>query len=144
MIPVSIPFVSKNQIKYVNDCLERNWISSFGKYDKLLSESFSEFVGSKYASTCSNGTVAIHLALLAAGVKRGDEVILPNFNGPYALFACSYVGAVPVLIDINDKWDVEISSLKDSISLKTKAIIIPHLYGIPSRIKPLINFCKKK
>tara|TARA_Y100000768_G_scaffold359556_1_gene316157 strand:+ start:955 stop:2070 length:1116 start_codon:yes stop_codon:yes gene_type:complete len=143
MIPVSIPYVSKNQAKYVNDCLERNWISSYGKYDKLLTESFSEFIGSKYASTCSNGTVAIHLALLAAGVKRGDEIILPNFNGPYALFACSYVGAVPILVDINDKWDIEISSLKDSISSKTKAIIIPHLYGIPSRIKPLINFCKK-
>ena len=102
MIPVSIPYVAINQKKYVNDCLERNWISAFGKYDSLLCKKFSAFVGSKFASTCSNGTVAIHLALLAAGVKKGDEVILPNFNGPYALFACSYVSATPVLIDIDD------------------------------------------
>lgn len=142
MIPVSIPYVAKNQKQYVNDCIDRNWISSYGKYDQILSESFADFIGVKYASTCSNGTVAIHLALLAAGVNSGDEVILPNFNGPYALFACGYVNATPVLIDINDEWDLEIEDMKNSISKKTKAIIIPHLYGVPSRIGPLIEFCK--
>ena len=65
MIPVSIPFIAPNQKSYVNDCLDRNWISAFGKYDRKLVESFSEFVGTDYASTCSNGTVALHLALLA-------------------------------------------------------------------------------
>jgi len=143
MIPVSIPYVSKNQNKYVNDCLDRNWISAFGKYDKLLCDSFSSFVGAQYATTCSNGTVALHLALLASGVKMGDEVILPNFNGPYSLFACHYVNARPVLIDVDNDWDVNLSDLKKVVSSKTKAIIIPHLYGIPSRIKPLLKFCKK-
>jgi perosamine synthetase len=143
MIPVSIPYIAKNQKQYVNDCLDRNWISSFGKYDKLLSESFAEFIGTKYAATCSNGTVAIHLALLAANVRPGDEVVLPNFNGPYALFACGYVNAKPLLVDINEEWDVNIEDLKKIVSPKTKAIIIPHLYGIPSRIEPLIKFCKK-
>ena len=66
MIPVSIPFIAPNQKSYVNDCLDRNWISAFGKYDRKLVESFSEFVGTDYASTCSNGTVALHLALLAS------------------------------------------------------------------------------
>ena len=60
MIPVSIPFVASNQKKYVNDCLDRNWISAFGKYDKLLCEGFSSYVGAKFGSTCSNGTVALH------------------------------------------------------------------------------------
>ena len=143
MIPVSIPFISKNQKKYVNDCLDRNWISSFGKYDKLLCENFSSFVGSKYASSCSNGTVALHLALLACEVSYGDEVIMPNFNSPYALFSCAYVGAVPIAIDISNDRDININQLKRAISKKTKAIIIPHLYGIPTRIEPIIEICKE-
>ncbi len=142
MIPVSIPYVSKNQKKYVNDCLDRNWISAFGKYDKALCKKFSNFINTKYASTCSNGTVALHLALLAAGVKKNDEVIMANFNGPYALFACTYINAVPVLIDIDNDWDIGLSDLKKAISNKTKAIIVSHLYGIPSRLIEISKLCK--
>lgn len=141
MIPVSIPFVASNQKKYVNDCLDRNWISAFGKYDKLLCEGFSSYVGAKFGSTCSNGTVALHLALLACEICSGDEVILPNFNGPYALFAVGYVGAKPVLVDVDDNWDISLKSLKLAVTKKTKAIIIPHLYGIPTKINPLKTFC---
>jgi perosamine synthetase len=144
MIPVSIPYIAKNQKSYVNDCLDRNWISAFGKYDKSLCSSFANYIGSNYASTCSNGTVAIHLALLAAEIKPGDEVILPNFNSPYALFAIGYVKAIPVLIDINEDWDIDIDVLENAVSPLTKAIIIPHLYGVPSKIKPLKDFLINK
>ena len=142
MIPVSIPYIATNQKKYVNDCLDRNWISAFGKYDDLLCKGFSNYVGTKYASTCSNGTVALHLALLACNIGKDDEVILPNFNGPYALFAVGYVGAKPVLIDIDEDWDISLDSLKNAVTKNTKALIIPHLYGIPSRIIPIKKFCK--
>lgn len=142
MIPVSIPYIAKNQKKYVNDCLDRNWISAFGKYDNLLCESFSDFIGTKYASTCSNGTVALHLALLACNIGKNDEVILPNFNGPYALFAVGYVQAKPVLIDVNKEWDISLDSIKNSVTSKTKALIIPHLYGVPSKLKHIKDFCK--
>lgn len=144
MIPVSIPYVSKNQKKYVNDCLNRNWISAFGKYDKILSEKFSNFVKTRYASTCSNGTVALHLALLAAGVKKEDEVIMANFNGPYALFACSYINAKPVLIDILDDWDISLSDVKKAVSKKTKALIVSHLYGVPTKLIEISKYCKSK
>ncbi len=143
MLPVSIPYIAKNQKDYVNDCLERNWISAFGKYDDLLTNSFAEYIGTKYASTCTNGTVALHLALLSVGVKPGDEVIITNFNGPYALFSCGYVNAIPVIVDINDEWDVEIETIEKAISPSTRAIIIPHLYGIPSRINRIKDLCNK-
>lgn len=143
MIPVSIPYVAKNQKKYVNDCLDRNWISAFGKYDKKLTEEFSSFIGTKYASTCSNGTVGLHLALLACQVDAGDEVIIPNFNGPYALFACMYVNATPVFVDVNENWDISINDLKSAISNKTKAIIVPHLYGVPSNVSEIVNICRE-
>ena len=141
MIPVSIPYIAANQKKYVNDCLDRNWISAFGKYDDLLCKGFSDYVGTKYASTCSNGTAALHLALLACDVGKDDEVILPNFNGPYGLFAVGYVQAIPVLIDIDSKWDISLESLKSAVSKKTKALIIPHLYGIPSKLKHIKQYC---
>tara|TARA_B100001057_G_C22788598_1_gene926637 strand:+ start:232 stop:1347 length:1116 start_codon:yes stop_codon:yes gene_type:complete len=143
MIPVSIPYVAKNQKKYVDDCIERNWISAFGKYDKKLSDNFSNFIGTKFSSTCSNGTVAIHLALLACEVKPGDEIIVPNFNGPYALFAVSYVQASPVFIDVDENWDINLDELKTAISKKTKAIIIPHLYGVPSNANKLKEICNE-
>tara|TARA_B100000989_G_scaffold103923_1_gene76133 strand:- start:2162 stop:3277 length:1116 start_codon:yes stop_codon:yes gene_type:complete len=144
MIPVSIPFIAPNQKSYVNDCLDRNWISAFGKYDKKLVESFSKFVGTDYASTCTNGTVAIHLALLACGVGKNDEVIIPNFNGPYSLFAVTYVNAKPVIIDVNEKWDINLSDLENAVTKKTKALIITHLYGIPSNLSLLKDFCKER
>jgi perosamine synthetase len=144
MIPVSVPFIAPNQKSYVNDCLDRNWISAFGKYDQKLVESFSDFIGSKFASTCSNGTVALHLALLACSVKANDEVIIPNFNGPYSLFAVTYVNAKPVIVDVNKNWDIELSNLENAVSDKTKALIITHLYGVPSNISLLKDFCKKR
>ncbi len=143
MIPVSIPYIAKNQKKYVDDCIDRNWISAFGKYDKKLCEEFSNFVGTSYSSTCSNGTVALHLALLACNVKEGDEVIVPNFNGPYALFAVCYTNASPVFIDVNSEWDIDIDQLKRAISKKTKAIIVPHLYGVPSNVNEIKEICKE-
>ena len=143
MIPVSIPFIAPNQKTYVNDCLDRNWISAFGKYDKKLTESFSNFVGTNYASTCSNGTVAIHLALLACGVKKDDEVIIPNFNGPYSAFAITYVNANPVIVDVDKNWDINLSNLQKAITNKTKALIVTHLYGVPSNISKLKDICKE-
>ena len=124
MIPVSMPFVAPKQKEYVNDCLDRNWISAFGKYDRLLCEGFSSFIGTKYASTCSNGTAALHLALLAAGVISEDEVILPDFHAPYALFAVGYIGAKPVLVDVDKNWDISVSSLKKAtgMSFDTESI----------------------
>lgn len=143
MIPVSIPYIAPNQKEYVNDCLDRNWISAFGKYDKKLVDSFSKFIGTNYASTCSNGTVAIHLALLACGVENGDEVVIANFNGPYSLFAVTYVNARPVIVDLDDNWDIRISDLKKAVTKKTKALIVTHLYGVPSNFIELKSFCKE-
>ncbi len=142
MIPVSIPYIAKHQRDYVNQCLDDNWISAFGKFDKKLCEAFSNFIGTTFSSTCSNGTMALHLALLACGIKKNDEVILPDFNSPYALFACGYVGAKPVLVDIDKEGDVTEKIIKKAITKKTKAIIIPHLFGIPSRVMPILDICR--
>ena len=79
-IPISKPALLGNELKYVTDCVETGWISSLGDYVQRFEESFAKFCGSEHAVTCSNGTTALHLALLALGVKPGDEVIVPTLD----------------------------------------------------------------
>ena len=80
MIPVAEPNIGKNEIKNVLDCLNSGWISSKGKYIGLFEEKFAQYCGASYAVSTSNGTTALHLALLALDIKKGDEVIVPTFS----------------------------------------------------------------
>ncbi|MCX6325045.1 MAG: DegT/DnrJ/EryC1/StrS family aminotransferase, partial [Bacteroidia bacterium] len=79
-VPVCEPFLNGNEIEYVNDCIKTGWISSAGKYVKAFEERFASYCGTKYAVGVCNGTVALHLALTALDIKKGDEVIIPNFT----------------------------------------------------------------
>lgn len=145
--PLSIPYVAKRQSEFVNDCLARNWLSSFGKYTNLAEEFFSDYCQVEYGQTCSNGTSALHLALLAAGATEGTEVILPAFNSQYALFAVYHSRATPVIIDVNPDWTVDLAQLKEALNEKTTAIIVPHLFGIPSNpfdVKRVVSDSKVK
>ena len=99
MIPVYQPSLTGNEKKYVNDCLDTTWISSKGKYVTMFEESFAKYVGVKHGALVSNGTVALHLALLALGIGPGDEVIVPTFTYIASVNAIRYVGATPVFID---------------------------------------------
>ena len=80
MIPLYKPLISKNEIKNVNACLKSSWISSKGIYIKKFEKKFSSFTKIKHSISVSNGTCAIHLALVALGVKKNDEVIVPSFT----------------------------------------------------------------
>ena len=95
-IPIYRPFVAKNTAKYVNQCLEENWISSKGRFIENFQDSFSEYLGVSHSSTVTNGTVALHLALLSLGIVKGDEVIVPNFTYIASVNAIAYVGAKPI------------------------------------------------
>ncbi len=79
-IPVYQPDLNGNEKKYVNDCLDSTWISSKGKYVTEFENSFAKYTGSKYAISVCNGTVALHLALLALDIKQEDEIIVPAFT----------------------------------------------------------------
>ena len=78
LIPVAAPALVGKERRYVLDCLESNWISSTGKYIEAFESAFAKFCGAKYAVSCSSGTVALHLALLALGMSPGDEVLAPT------------------------------------------------------------------
>ena len=79
-IPVYQPSITNLEKKYVNECLDSSWISSRGKYVDLFENSFAQKTNVDYALTVCNGTVALHLALLALGIGPGDEVIVPTFT----------------------------------------------------------------
>jgi len=143
-IPLYKPLIKKNEIINVNDCLKSSWISSKGKYIAKFEELFSKYTGIKYSTTVVNGTAALHLALLALGIKRLDEVIVPTYTYVATVNAVSFVGAKPIFIDssIND-WQINLNEIEKKITKKTKAIICPHIYGQMTDMKKIVYLKKK-
>ena len=143
-IPIYQPSLSGNEKKYVLDCLDSTWISSKGKYIPLFENSFSEFLGIKHAATVSNGTVALHLALLALGVGEGDEVIVPTLTYISSVNAITYTGATPVFVDsLQGTWQMDPEDVKNKVTEKTKAVMVVHLYGHPCDMDSLTAIAKK-
>ena len=129
-IPIYEPSLTGNEKKYVNDCLDSTWISSKGKYINLFETAFKEYLDIKYATTVSNGTVAIHLALVALGVGPGDEVIVPTLTYIASVNAIKYTGATPIFVDsLDGTWQMNPEDVKKKITPNTKAIMAVHLYG---------------
>ena len=131
-IPIYQPSLTGNEKKYVNECLDSTWISSKGEFIPRFEQSFRDFTGARHAATCSNGTVAIHLALLALGLGPGDEVIVPTLTYIASVNAIVYTGATPVFADsVAATWQVSVDDVRAKITSHTRAIMAVHLYGQP-------------
>jgi perosamine synthetase len=142
--PVYQPSLTGNEKKYVMQCLDSTWISSKGKFINQFEESFSEYLGIKYSAAVSNGTVALHAALLALGIGKGDEVIVPTFTYIASVNAINYTGAVPVFVDSKeDTWQMDPEDVKRKITSKTKAVMVVHLYGHTCEMDELVKICKE-
>lgn len=132
MIPVAEPNLDGNELKYVMDCVKTGWISSMGDYVIKFEKSFSKYCGVKYGIAVANGTVALHTALEALGIKKGDEVIIPSLTFVATANAVKYTGAKPVFIDSEPRtWNIDPEKIEEKITSRTKAIIPVHLYGHP-------------
>lgn len=141
-IPIYQPDLQGNEKKYVLDCLDSTWISSKGKYILKFEEKFAQYVSVKHAVGVCNGTVAIHLALLALGIGPGDEVIVPTLTYIASVNAISYVGATPVFCDsLPSTWQMDPADVQRKISSKTKAVLAVHLYGHPCNMEQLTQVC---
>ena len=144
IIPVCEPTLSGNELKYVTDAVETNWISSAGSYIPRFEECFAEKMGARYGVACANGTVALHLALATLGLEPGDEVIIPTFTMIATANAVTYLGARPVLVDSEPcTWNMDMNQVEAAVTARTRAIIPVHTYGHPVDMDALMHIADR-
>jgi perosamine synthetase len=132
-IPISKPSITEKEIAYGTEAIRSTWISSLGKYIDEFEKGFAAFSDAKFGVALMNGTVAIQLALEVAGVKAGDEVIVPDLSFVATANAVLYLGAKPVFVDIDPfNLCMDPDRIEEAITARTKAIIPVHLYGHPA------------
>jgi perosamine synthetase len=143
-IPVNKPLITKEDISYLNKSISKGWISSEGPEVKKFEKDFSNFIGHKYSVAVSSGTAALEIAIKSLKLKKGDEVIIPNFTIISNAIAVLKENLNIKLIDCNIKdWNMNISEVKKKITKKTKAIIATHIYNFPLRVDILKKICNK-
>lgn len=129
-IQISLPSLGEDEFQALREPLFSGWVTQ-GPKVKEFERLFAERHGVKHAIAVSNCTTALHLALLAAGVEPGDEVILPAFTWVATANAVLYCNAVPIFVDIDPiTFNIDLTGIKEKISPKTKAIIPVHLFGL--------------
>ncbi|MEM6885660.1 MAG: aminotransferase class I/II-fold pyridoxal phosphate-dependent enzyme [Verrucomicrobiota bacterium] len=136
--PVAEPVLKGRESEYVQECIQTGWISSQGRFVNEFENQFSKLHGDREAVAVSNGTVAIHLALMALGVGEGDEVIVPNFTFAASASAIVHAGATPVFVDVDpESWLLDLDQVRAAITKKTRAVLAVHLYGLPCAMHEL-------
>jgi len=145
---INQPFFGSEELDLVRKVLESGLVSSAasdGQYVSKFEDGFSKFVSSRYAIAVSNGTAALHAALVAAEVSEGDEVVIPAFTFVSAAEAVLLAGARPIPADIDlQTYATWADSIEESLSRRTKAVIVTHLYGLPADFNPIKDLAEKK
>jgi len=143
-IPVCEPLFLGREAEYAAEAVRSGWISSAGRFIKEFEEGFARYCGAEFGTGTTSGTSALHLALLALGVKEGDEVIIPDFTMAAVMFAVMYCGARPVFVDADPlTWNINPGGIRSRITKKTKAIIAVHTYGHPCDMDPIREIARE-
>ena len=159
-IPLIVPEICGNEWKYVKECLDTNWVSSVGSYVDQFEKMTAERAGTKFAIATVNGTAALHIALLLAGVQAEDEVLVSTLTFIAPANAIRYVGAWPVFIDAEPKYlqmdsacvaeFIESDCRWDGLELRNrrtgrrvKAILPVHILGHPVDLDPIMELASK-
>jgi perosamine synthetase len=130
---VTEPDLSEREWDYLSDAFRSGWVSSQGSYLARFEQAFADFCQVRFCESTSNGTTALHLALLALGVGPGDEVIVPSLTFAASTNAIVHAGATPVFVDVDpDTWCIDPAATKAKITNRTRAIMVVHLYGAPA------------
>jgi perosamine synthetase len=142
--PVYQPSLLGNEKKYVNECIDSTWISSKGQFISIFEKEFSKFLGASFATCVCNGTVALHLAMVALGLGEGDEVIVPTLTYIASVNSITYTGATPIFVDsLKETWQMDPSDIRKKITARTKAILVVHLYGYPADMDEIMKIAKE-
>ena len=144
IIPVSSPVITDSDAKYVYKVTKSGWVSSSGKEISLFEKKLSKLVNRKYACAVSSGTAALEIAVKSLNLKKNDEIIMPTFTIISNAISIIKNHAKPVLIDSDiNSWNINIDNIKKKITKRTKALMIPHIYGFPCEMDKILNICKK-
>ena len=144
MIPVNKFKLLPSDKTILLKALKKNWISSVGPEVKKFEDKFKKLIGKKYCSSVSSGSAALDVALKVIDIKKGDEVIIPNFTIISPAISVIKLGATPIPIDCDFyNWNMKIDEIEKNITKKTKAVIATHIYGYPIEIDKIKKICKK-
>jgi dTDP-4-amino-4,6-dideoxygalactose transaminase len=150
-IPLAIPSLGGNAGRYLQECLDTNYVSSVGPFVQRFEEECARFVGSQYGVACSNGTAAIHVALRVAGVEAGDDVLVSDFTFVATVNPIVYLGARPVLVDADvDTWNMSPDLVIEELDRRARsgakmpsAVLVAHILGLPADIAPIRDACAR-
>ena len=159
-IPLSVPTLKGNELKYVKECIDTEWVSSAGKYVELFEQKIAEYTGSKYAVACVNGTAAIQVSLRLAGVKPSDEVIVSTLTFIASVNAITYNNATPIFMDADKYYNLDSEKTIEFIKNETvykngftynkntdkkiSAILPVHVWGNACWLDELIELCEER
>lgn len=158
-IPVAVPNIGGNEWAYIKQCLDTGWVSSVGSFVDRFETEFAKYLGAKHAVATVNGTAALHVALLVAGVRPGDEVLMPSFTFIAPANATRYCGAWPVFVDAApDTWQIDVERVREFLETQCKwsdgalhnrgsgrrigAILPVHVLGHPVDMDPLLALAR--
>ena len=143
-IPVAAPLLGERELVYVSECVLTGWVSSTGRFVTKFEEMFAQFCEVPHAVSASNGTTALHLALLGLDIGPGDEVIVPTLSFIASANSVLYTGATPVFVDSEAvTWNMDPDAVARAITSRTKAIMAVHLYGHPANLAALRELCDR-
>lgn len=143
-VPVNTPLITRDDEKAVAQCMQDGWVSSEGPVVAEFENTFSDLVGRKYGVAVANGTAALEITLRAVGLEQGDEVILPTFMIISCALAVINAGCKPVFVDADRlTWNIDPFELKKSITNRTRAILVAHVYHFPADMDAIIALADK-
>lgn len=143
---LSSPTMHGDELKYITEAYETNWMSTVGKNIDEVERMISEKIGVKHAVALSSGTSALHLSIKLAGVKPGDKVFCSDVTFSATVNPVVYEGGIPVFIDSEyDTWNMDPIALEKAFELypDVKVVVLVHLYGTPAKVDEIKAICKK-
>jgi dTDP-4-amino-4,6-dideoxygalactose transaminase len=144
VIPLARPCFGEAEEQAVAAVLRSGWVAQ-GPTTAAFEKEFAAAVGVPHAVATSSCTTGLHLAVVAAGIRPGDEVILPSYTFPATANAVIYVGATPVLVDVErDTLNIDPDAVRDAITPRTRAVIGVHLFGCPCAVRELAALCEER
>ena len=142
--PIAAPSFGESELENLREAMQSGWISSQGKFIPEFEKMFAHYCGVEHGVATSNGTTALHLALVALGISGEDEVIIPALTFIATANAVKYTGATPILVDAHSYyWGLDPGGIEAKITPNTKAIIPVHLYGHPCDMDSIFEIANK-